>query len=72
MICLKYLVISSIHHSIIINLNAIMKYFVKIYTSITRGKKALRTMGEGDEAILNKSLCKFCPSASWDWVILGT
>lgn len=54
-----------------------MKYFIKIYTPITRGKKALRTMGEGDEAILNKSLCKFCPSASWDWVtwdwvILGT
>lgn len=30
-----------------------MKYFAKIYTPIPRGKKALRTMGEGDEAILN-------------------
>lgn len=33
-----------------------MKYFAKIYTPITRGKKALRTMGEGDEAILNLSV----------------
>lgn len=32
-----------------------MKYFAKIYTPITRGKKALRTMGKGDEAILNFS-----------------